>query len=125
MATKGLTQAYKAQDATYETLMRYVDQVSKAGQVTPQDASAISTLVTALDRAMDRVRIHRGKPLPGVARQAGPRRVKGGRDVSAFLASLAPQQEPGSQGPDHGSAEPAGDQEQSSQDPDQEQSSGT
>jgi hypothetical protein len=72
--------------------------------VTKEDSQAISTLVAAWDRAQDRVRIHRGKPLPSAGDAKRGRKLSG-KPVGAVIelqelkrieqAQPEPEPEPG------------------------------
>jgi hypothetical protein len=70
----GLKQAYDIQDLAYNALMAMKDQLNKGGKwtVTREDAQALAALVKAHDTAQDRIRIHRGKALPGSLRPEKP-----------------------------------------------------
>jgi hypothetical protein len=66
--SKGLQQAYFAQDFTFEVLMALQKSLcGKDGLRAPtrEEAQSISLLIKAWVDAQERVRIHRGKPLPG------------------------------------------------------------
>jgi hypothetical protein len=68
--SKALRQAYEVQDFTYNCLMTYRNNLTKSGALalTRDDSQAIVALARAWDSAQDRVRINRGKPLPGSCR---------------------------------------------------------
>jgi hypothetical protein len=87
--TKGLKQAYDMQDVAYDTAMALRKKVSdpETGNVNvnvidKDTANAIATLIKAWDTAQDRVRIHRGRPLPGVLK---PESRKASKPASALL----------------------------------------
>jgi hypothetical protein len=68
--SKGLTQAYQLQDFTFQAVQALKETLVQNGKlvVTRDDAQAIGQLVRAWEIAQERVRIHRGKPLPGSKR---------------------------------------------------------
>ncbi len=70
--SKGLTQAYQLQDFTFNATQALKESLLVNGKlvVTRDDAHAIGQLVRAWEIAQERVRIHRGKPLPGSKRPA-------------------------------------------------------
>jgi hypothetical protein len=105
--SKGLIQAYETQDFVFKSIMALKDQLSdEEGSlcVTKEDSQAISTLVAAWDRAQDRVRIHRGKPLPSAGDAKRGRKLSG-KPVGAVIelqelkrieqAQPEPEPEPG------------------------------
>lgn len=66
--SKGLKQAYDLQDVLYSAVMSVKEQcVEEGGKlvVNNQTALALARLSTAWEGATDRVRILRGRPLPG------------------------------------------------------------
>ena len=65
--SKGLKQAYELQDLTFNAALALKESLSADGRlsVTRDDASAIASLIKALDSCQERIRIHRNKPLPG------------------------------------------------------------
>src|SRR5690242_7874844 len=84
--SKGLKQAYDLQDFTYEAALALRDclieksslrQGKQQGKmlVSREDASAIGSLVKAWESCQERIRIHRNKPMPGVLRPDGKKRV--------------------------------------------------
>jgi hypothetical protein len=85
--SKGLIQAYETQDFVFKSIMALKDQLSDEDGslcVTKEDSQAISTLVAAWDRAQDRVRIHRGKPLPSATDAKRGRKLTG-KPVGAVI----------------------------------------
>ena len=69
--SKGLSQAYDLQDFAYSALMSLREKLrSPTGSldITRDDAQAIAQLIKSWETAQDRIRIHRGKPLPGSLR---------------------------------------------------------
>jgi hypothetical protein len=85
--SKGLIQAYETQDFVFKSIMALKDQLSDeegALTLTREDSQAISTLVAAWDRAQDRVRIHRGKPLPSATDAKRGRKLTG-KPVGAVI----------------------------------------
>ena len=68
--SKGLKQAYDLQDFTFSALVALRDSLSQEGKlkVSREDATAIGNLIRAWEACQERVRIHRGKPLPGSLR---------------------------------------------------------
>jgi hypothetical protein len=90
--SKGLKQAYDLMDFTYAATVALRDACGsgKRGKLTisREDASAIAALVKAWELTADRVRVLRGKPLPGALRpdKPTPRRKR---------PSVAPVGDPG------------------------------
>jgi hypothetical protein len=85
--SKGLIQAYETQDFVFNSIMALKEQLAdEEGSlcVTKEDSQAISTLVAAWDRAQDRVRIHRGKPLPSATDAKRGRKLTG-KPVGAVI----------------------------------------
>ena len=85
--SKGLIQAYETQDFVFNSIMALKEQLSNDDGslcVTKDDSQAISTLVAAWDRAQDRVRIHRGKPLPSAGDAKRGRKLTG-KPVGAVI----------------------------------------
>ena len=68
--TKGLKQAYDVQDFAHECIMRVKRQVEQDEQLTKDSIASIAALTRAWCDAQERIRIHRGKPLPGSKRPA-------------------------------------------------------
>lgn len=67
--SKGLTQAYQMQDLAFDAAMRL--RAELAGQpMTKDTVQSIAALTRAWCDAQERIRIHRGKPLPGSKRPA-------------------------------------------------------
>jgi len=65
--SRGLTQAYELQNFTFDAAMALKASLTQNGKLTltRDDATAIQRLVSAWEACQERVRIHRGKPLPG------------------------------------------------------------
>src|ERR1035441_6970935 len=66
--SKGLTQAFQLQDFTFDAAMALKRSLARDDgemKIAREDASAICSLVKAWESCQERVRIHRGKPLPG------------------------------------------------------------
>ena len=85
--TKGMAQAYAAQDLAADALRALREQLSNEDGtlcVTKDDCQAIATLINALDKAQDRVRIHRGKPLPSAGDAKRGRKLTG-KPVGAVI----------------------------------------
>jgi hypothetical protein len=85
--TKGMAQAYAAQDLAADALRALREQLSNEDGtlcVTKEDCQSIATLVNALDKAQDRVRIHRGKPLPSATDAKRGRKLTG-KPVGAVI----------------------------------------
>ena len=85
--TKGMAQAYAAQDLAADALRALREQLSDGNGgliVTKDDCQAIATLINALDKAQDRVRIHRGKPLPSATDAKRGRKLTG-KPVGAVI----------------------------------------
>ena len=84
---KGLKQAYDAQELAADALRALREQLSNEDGtlcVTKDDCQAIATLINALDKAQDRVRIHRGKPLPSAGDAKRGRKLTG-KPVGAVI----------------------------------------
>jgi hypothetical protein len=84
---KGLKQAYDAQELAADALRALREQLSDGDGgliVTKDDCQAIATLINALDKAQDRVRIHRGKPLPSAGDAKRGRKLSG-KPVGAVI----------------------------------------
>jgi hypothetical protein len=85
--TKGMAQAYAAQDFAADALRALREQLSDGDGgliVTKDDCQSIATLINALDKAQDRVRIHRGKPLPSAGDAKRGRKLSG-KPVGAVI----------------------------------------
>jgi hypothetical protein len=74
--SKGLKMAYDVQDFTFAAAMALKESFSKDGKLklTRDDAQAVNAVVRAWEIAQERVRIQRGKPLPGVLKPEAKRR---------------------------------------------------
>ena len=84
---KGLKQAYDAQELAADALRALREQLSDGNGgliVTKDDCQSIATLINALDKAQDRVRIHRGKPLPSATDAKRGRKLTG-KPVGAVI----------------------------------------
>jgi hypothetical protein len=66
----GRAQSYQVQQLTFDCLMAMKEVLGKDGEmkVTREEATAVAQLVRAWESAQERVRIHRGRPLPGTLR---------------------------------------------------------
>jgi hypothetical protein len=73
--SKGLKQAYELQDLTYKIAVSMSKSLSDGQKIPRGDAVAYTHVVKAWDSCQERIRIHRGKPLPGSCRP-GPAQVK-------------------------------------------------
>ena len=85
--SKGLMQAYQTQDFVYNAIVALRESLSDGDGglcVTKDDCQSIATLVNALDKAQDRVRIHRGKPLPSATDAKRGRKLTG-KPVGAVI----------------------------------------
>jgi hypothetical protein len=85
--TKGMRQAYDAQDLAAESLRALREQLTNEDgtlTLTKDDCQSIATLINALDKAQDRVRIHRGKPLPSAGDAKRGRKLTG-KPVGAVI----------------------------------------
>ena len=85
--TKGMAQAYAAQDLAADALRALREQLTNEDGtlcVTKDDCQSIATLINALDKAQDRVRIHRGKPLPSATDAKRGRKLTG-KPVGAVI----------------------------------------
>ena len=80
-------QAYQTQDFVYNAIVALRESLSDGDGglcVTKDDCQSIATLVNALDKAQDRVRIHRGKPLPSAGDAKRGRKLTG-KPVGAVI----------------------------------------
>ena len=72
--SKGLIQAYEMQDLAYEAAQAYRQNLPSGPDgikvISKDDAAIIAGLIRAWDTAQERIRIHRGKPLPGSMKPA-------------------------------------------------------
>ena len=71
--SRGLRQAYDIQDLAYSAMMDLKQGLEAGGSDTDQKlerANAISILTRSWATAQERIRIHKGKPLPGSRRPA-------------------------------------------------------
>jgi len=64
-ATRGLDRAYRAQDAASQAI---ADLQAIPGPMDPPKALALAALIDAFDKVSERIRIMRGRPLPGTMR---------------------------------------------------------
>jgi len=73
----GRAQSYQVQQLTFDCLMAMKESLAKEGEVkvTREDATAVAQLVRAWESAQERVRIHRGRPLPGTYRPKAKEKV--------------------------------------------------
>src|SRR5579859_1543418 len=76
--TKGLRIAYDTQDTLYETLTRLRAEFAQPThpKLSTADTHAIDELAQAICAVQERIRIHRGRPLPGTVGRVKPK-VKG------------------------------------------------
>ena len=84
---KGLKQAYDAQELAADALRALREQLTNEDgtlTLTKDDCQSIATLINALDKAQDRVRIHRGKPLPSAGDAKRGRKLTG-KPVGAVI----------------------------------------
>lgn len=65
MLSKGLIQAYQIQDAAHALAMRIQEQLKQVDQVDRDSIAMFGIAEKAWSDAQERIRIHRGKPLPG------------------------------------------------------------
>jgi len=80
--TKGLSQAYALRDVAYQLAVKYSCNPAQMPEEEIERARSVTALIKAWAEADDRVRIHRGKPLPGSLRPAVQTKSKRGRDKS-------------------------------------------
>ena len=87
----GRIQSYKVQAFAFNCLMAMERALSVKGalKLSREDAQAVSSLVRAWESAQERVRINRGRPLPGTLR---PREKKPKRRQPPTV-SAAPQEQ--------------------------------
>jgi hypothetical protein len=67
----GRTQSYLVQGFVFDRLMALKAEIEEKGELSQRardDANAIASTVKAWETAQERVRIHRGRPLPGTYR---------------------------------------------------------
>ena len=97
--SKGLIQAYQMQDFAFNAAMAIREQLTSNGKLLAPDkdaAATIGTLGRLWSDAQDRIRIHRGKPLPGVLKPE-PKRKQGANAPTLSIATdVAAQQQTGS-----------------------------
>lgn len=70
MNSRGLKQAYDAQDLAFATLCEYRATIAPNGKphkLSSEEANTLANLVNAFLACQERVRIHRRVPLPGTA----------------------------------------------------------
>ena len=66
--SKGLKQAYELQDLTFQAAMSF--KASLTGEdgklkITREDAQSLAALAKTWEKCQDRIRVHRGRPMPG------------------------------------------------------------
>ena len=85
--SKGLKQAYDLQDFAFACALALKNALTKDGKLTVsrEDAVAVGRIVDGWAKCQERIRIHRGKPLPGSLRP-GKRQVR--RESGAIQDSL-------------------------------------
>ena len=91
---KGLLQAYAAQDSASEAIQSLRSILNQPGHTpTCEELNTLAALISAWDKAQERVRIHRRVPLPGTARPpaAGKRKVARPAPVNAHPSAPQPQ----------------------------------
>ena len=96
--SKGLKQAYELQDFVFEAALALKASLRRHRRklvISREDASAIGSLVKAWESCQERIRIHRGKPLPGVLRpEPKPRKKRlpavAGADPGPVLTPPSP-----------------------------------
>jgi hypothetical protein len=84
--SKGLQQAYDLQEFTFGAVLAFKESLSRDGKlkVSREDATAIGNLVRAWESCQERVRIHRGKPLPGSLKpEPKPKKSDRGRGAAS------------------------------------------
>jgi len=72
--TKGLSQAYALRDVAYQLAVKYGCKPETLPEEEVERARSVTALIKAWSEADDRVRIHRGKPLPGSLRPESKRK---------------------------------------------------
>ena len=78
----GLKQALALQDLTFKAAVSMSEAFSDGKKIPREDAIALTNLVRAWDGCQERIRIHRGKPLPG-SRRPAPELVKTAKNQRA------------------------------------------
>ncbi len=87
---KGLRQAYDAQDIAAQAVKNFQPRIKR---MSDSKAIALAQLILALDKIQERIRIHRGRPLPGTLRPSAKktkRRVVREHHEAAQEQSSAP-----------------------------------
>jgi hypothetical protein len=107
--SKGLSQAYALRDVAFQLALRQGCKPSELSEEDAERARSVTALIKAWAEADDRIRIHRGKPLPGSLRPerkpAKPKRARAATDRVKYAepapgasagtaASLAPSSTP-------------------------------
>ena len=88
---RGLTQAYELRDlAANEAIAIAAEPAPSDPLVRSRRALALGTLVKAWDAASDRIRLLRGRPLPG-SRRPGPPKPASSRRPSGLIGPAKPQ----------------------------------
>ena len=95
--SKGLKQAYELQDFAFNAAMAVkrslVREDESKMKVTREDSVAICNLIKSWESCQERVRIHRGKPLPGSRRPVPEKSKRGGWNEPA-PAAASPTERP-------------------------------
>ena len=73
----GRIQSYQVQELTFDCLMAMKAALTREGELklSREDATAVAQLVRAWESAQERVRINRGRPLPGTLRPRAKEKV--------------------------------------------------
>jgi len=73
----GRAQSYQVQELTFDCLMAMKSALTREGELklSREDATAVAQLVRAWESAQERVRINRGRPLPGTLRPRAKEKV--------------------------------------------------
>lgn len=73
----GRAQSYQVQELTFDCLMAMKSALTREGELklSREDATAVAQLVRAWESAQERVRINRGRPLPGTYRPKAKEKV--------------------------------------------------
>ena len=80
---KGHAAAWTAHDITLQALVKFSAQcdLANGSKLSREDAQTIVQLSSEVEHWQERIRIHRGKLIPGVAPRVKPKASKGNRDI--------------------------------------------
>lgn len=96
---RGLDRAYRAQDSASQAI---ANLQALPGPMDPPKALALAALIDAFDKVSERIRIMRGRPLPGTARpgpKPGTPRPARGRARPAAVEPMPAELDPAPKSP--------------------------